>query len=145
MIADIAKPRPHVGENESQPMSITEFSRDNFGFAHVLQDRIVLPQWGQDDPRVEAQVDALGPDVASLGKMTESAKGGLERRESLAVRSARRLPNDGIAEIANSLVPDFSPKRMVGKPLDVLRTSVHVDTLDGFDDASVERATAIVK
>src|SRR5256885_15244523 len=126
MVADIAKPRPHVGEDESQPASIAEFSRDDLGFAQVFKNPVVLTQRSQGDSRVEAEVDGLGLGLASLGQMSEGAKGGLERRESLMVCGARRLPTDGIAKIADGLVPYFSAKRMIGEPF---RSEEHTSEL----------------
>ena len=115
------------------------------GFAYVFQDPVVLAQRSQGDSRVETEIDGLGLGLASLGQMSEGAKGGLERRESLMVCGPRRLPTDGIAKIADGLVPHFSAKRMIGEPFDVLCAPVRVETLDGFDDASVEEAAAVVE
>ena len=107
MIADVAEPRSHVGQDESQPASIAELTGDDFGLAHVLEDPVVLAQRGQNESRVETEIDGPGLGRSSLGKTSERAQGGLQRAASLVVRGACRLSIDRIAEIANGLVPDF--------------------------------------
>src|SRR5262249_18638226 len=77
--------------------------------------------------------------------MGERAEGGLERCQCLLVRRAPRLPNHGLAEVANGLVPDLTANRMVGEPLDVLRQTVRIDALDGLGDSGVQGAAALVE
>ena len=42
MLAHVAEPRAHVGQDEPQPASIAELPRQDFSFPHVLQDAVVL-------------------------------------------------------------------------------------------------------
>src|SRR5207247_9217367 len=113
-----------------------DVERGDLGFAQVFNDPVVWTERSLGDSRVEAEGDGLGLGLASLGQMSEGAKGGLERRESLMVCGARRLPTDGIAKIADGLVPYFSAKRMIGEPFDVLCAPVRVEALDGFHESS---------
>src|SRR5262249_60032425 len=90
VLADVAKPRSHVGEDESQATPIAELSGDDLGLAHVLEDPVVLTQRGQDEPRVETKIDGLGLGLASLGETTESAQSGFQRAVSLGICGACR-------------------------------------------------------
>src|SRR5215510_12916141 len=91
MIADVAEPRSHVGEDQSQATSVAELAGDDLGVAHVFEDPVVLTQRRQNESRIETEVDGLRLDLATRRELGKRAQGGFQRAERLVVRGARRL------------------------------------------------------
>src|SRR6267142_3188083 len=56
MVAHVAEPGAHVGEDEPQSTSIAKLPCQDRGLPHIPQDSVVLPQGSKDDSRVEPEV-----------------------------------------------------------------------------------------
>src|SRR5882724_9072630 len=145
MVAHVAEPRAHVGEDEPQPPSIAELAREDFGLPHVIQDAVVLAQRSEDDPRVVPVVDGLSLGLASLGHVREGAKRLLEGGQGLAVRRAHRGAQTSLAEVRDGPLPHFASQGVVGEPLDVLGEPIGIEPLDHLDDARVQLTTSLLQ
>ena len=83
------------------------------------------------------------PRLAGLGSWPSDQRL-LEEGGRLPAAARERL-GAGLTEIADGLLPQLAPHRVVGEPLDLLGQPVGIERLDGLDDAGVERAPALLE
>src|SRR5262249_29848483 len=113
--------------------------------AEAAEDATEFPEWEECRAKAKAQIDGLLLSFASLRQT-------LKRRQRL-VEGAGRLPVGrsgqslvaGLTEVRDRLLPQLTPHRMVSQPLDVLRQSVGIRTLDGADDPCVQGLAPLVQ
>ena len=115
MLANVAEPCTHIGEDKTQTTLIANLARQDFGLLHVMQDAIVLSQRGEDDPRVEPEIDGLGLGRATVGQVPQNPKRLLERGHGLPIRGSHGRAHGGFAEIRDRPVPQLASHGMVGE------------------------------
>ena len=145
MLADIAQPGPHVGENEAQPTLIPQLAGQDLGLLHVVQDAVVLTERRQDDPRVEPDIDRLGLGGRAIGQPSERPQRLLEGSPGFAVGRSRSCAHGRLTTVRDRLVPQLSSHRMVGETLGVLGQAVRVERLDHHHDACMELTTRLLQ
>jgi len=87
---------------------------------------------------VEPYVDARFKPRRSRGEMGERGKSALEMRNSLTDRSPSDGLGGGFPEARDRLLPVLTFEGMVGEALDVFRTAIGVEMLDGICDSRVQ-------
>jgi hypothetical protein len=132
------------GQLAESPL-IVKCPRQAFGFAEIADDPLEFSERKECSSQVEAQINGLLQPLAGLGQMLQGRQRLLEARHGLPVGRSRQCFGTGVMEVLDRLLPQLTPRGMVGQPFDVLGQPVRIEAFDGADNAGVQRLAPLLE
>src|SRR5262249_13070806 len=129
----------------TQASAIAEPDGQTFRLPHDPQHVLVSSERGEGDSQLESRVYGLLESVRGLGQALQGLQGVVQELSSRHVGGpSDRLPSR-LPQISHCSIPGFRANRMSGEQLDIARGRGSRATLQGFEDASVQPAPALLQ
>src|SRR5215813_636932 len=137
--------RAQIARNPPEPPLISKRFRHPFSLGETFDRAFEMSERDEDAPKVEAQVDHPLEALTIRREMTARVQGLLEVTRRFLIRRPSHRLGPRLLKVGEGLLPDGAMDGVVRQPIDPLRKTPVVQTLDRLDDATVEEATAVVK